>query len=104
MMPEKKRNIAKGLSLLVIIAGIAVILGWIFDIAVLKSISPAWTSMKFVTAFTFILSGITLYFIVRALEGRVRYGPGRSFHYLFYNHPDYGNTIFLRCFENTYRN
>ncbi len=69
MVPEKRRKIAKFLSLAVIITGILVIIGWVFDITVLKSISPAWTSMKFVTAFAFILSGITLYFIVRALEG-----------------------------------
>ena len=70
MVPEKRRKIAKLLSLLVIAAGLLVIIGWIFDIPALKSISPAWVTMKFVTAFAFVLSGITLYFIVRALEGR----------------------------------
>ena len=69
MVAEKKRTIAKGLSLVVIIAGITVIIGWIFDIAVLKSISPAWVSMKFDTAIAFVLSGITLFFVVRAVEG-----------------------------------
>ena len=57
------------LSLVVIIAGILVIIGWFFDIGVLKSISPAWVSMKFDTAIAFILSGVTLYFIARAAEG-----------------------------------
>jgi len=69
MTLEKKGKIAKGLSLVVIIAGISVIIGWIFDIGILKSISSAWVSMKFDTAIAFVLSGITLYFIVRALEG-----------------------------------
>lgn len=69
MTPEKKRKIAKGLSLVVIIAGVTVIIGWIFDIGILKSISPAWVSMKFDTAVAFVLSGITLYFITRAVEG-----------------------------------
>lgn len=69
MTPKKKRKIAKGLSLAVIIAGIMVIVGWVFDISILKSISPAWISMKFDTAIGFVLSGITLYFIVRAIEG-----------------------------------
>ena len=69
MTAEKKRKIAKGLSLVVIIAGIMVITGWILDIGILKSISPAWVSMKFDTAIAFVLSGITLYFIVRAVEG-----------------------------------
>jgi hypothetical protein len=69
MIPETKRKIAKILSLIVSLAGIMVIIGWISDISILKSISPAWISMKFDTAITFILSGITLYFIVRAQEG-----------------------------------
>ena len=69
MNPEKKRTIAKVLSLAVIIAGILVIEGWIFDIGVLKSLSPDWITMKISTAITFILSGISLYFIIRAAEG-----------------------------------
>jgi hypothetical protein len=69
MTPKKKRKIAKGLSLVVIIASIMVIIGWVFDISILKSISPAWVSMKFDAAIGFVLSGITLYFIVRAIEG-----------------------------------
>jgi len=69
MIPEKKRKIAKILSLAVVIGGIMVITGWIFDIGVLKSISPAWVTMKLSTAIAFLLSGITLYFIVKAFEG-----------------------------------
>jgi hypothetical protein len=69
MTPEKKTKAAKVLSLIVIAAGFIVIIGWIFDISILKSISPAWVSMKFHTAVAFTLSGITLYFIARAIEG-----------------------------------
>jgi len=69
MTPEKKRKIAKALSLIVSIAGITVITGWIFNISILKSISPHWVSMKFDTAVAFVLSGISLYFIARAVEG-----------------------------------
>ena len=75
MTPENKGKIAKGLSLVVIIAGISVIIGWFFDIGILKSISPAWVSMKFDTAIAFVLSGITLYFIVRAVEGEFDKAP-----------------------------
>ena len=42
MTPENKGKIAKGLSLVVIITGILVIIGWILDIGILKSISPVW--------------------------------------------------------------
>lgn len=69
MIPEKKRKTAKALSLAVIIGGGMVITGWIFDIGVLKSISPLWVSMKLATAISFVLSGVTLYFIVKAMEG-----------------------------------
>ena len=69
MTPDKKRKTAKVLSLIVIIVAIMVIIGWIFDISVLKSISPAWVTMKLTTAIAFLLSGITLYFIIRAIEG-----------------------------------
>src|SRR4030042_3287245 len=71
MVPKNKRMIAKAVSLVVSLAGILVMMGWIFDINTLKSISPAWVSMKFDTAIAFVLSGTTLYFIVRALEGEV---------------------------------
>jgi len=64
-----KKKIAKLLSAAVIIAGIMVMIGWIFDIGFLKSVSPVWVSMKFDTALSFVLSGVTLYFIVRAQEG-----------------------------------
>lgn len=68
MTSGKKRTIAKVLSLVVIIAGFMVIIGWIFDIGFLKSITPGWVSMKFTTAIAFVLSGISLYFVARAFE------------------------------------
>jgi len=69
MVPERKRKTAKVLSLIVSIAGMTVIAGWIFDIGILKSVSPAWVTMKLSAAMAFLLSGITLYFIVRSVEG-----------------------------------
>jgi hypothetical protein len=69
MHPEKKRKIAKILSLVVMVAGLCVIAGWILDLDFLKSIRPTWIAMKFDTAIAFVLSGISLYFIVRANEG-----------------------------------
>lgn len=63
------RKIAKLISLIVCIAGCAVITGWIFNIPALKSISPSWVSMKFSTAIAFVASGVTLYFLARAQEG-----------------------------------
>lgn len=63
------KNIVKVLSIVVAISGAVVMAGWVFDIRILKSISPDWISMKFGTAIAFVASGITLYFIARAKEG-----------------------------------
>ena len=54
---------------MVAISGVIVMVGWVFDIRTIKSISPDWISMKFDTAIAFVASGITLYFIARAKEG-----------------------------------
>ena len=67
----KKNTIVKLLALVVIISGIAVIIGWIFNIGILKSILPSWTTMKFSAAISFVASGIMLYSIVIALEGNI---------------------------------
>jgi len=41
--------------------GCLVLVGWIFDIAVLKSLNPDWISMKANTAVAFMLAGIALW-------------------------------------------
>jgi hypothetical protein len=68
---ENKIKAGKFLSLIIIAAAIAVIAGWVFNIPLLKSISPAWTSMKISTAMCFLLSGVSLYYMARAREGEV---------------------------------
>ena len=69
-MPNKtKFTFVKVLSLVVTAAGLAVMAGWIFDFVLIKSIAPAFVSMKFSTAFAFMVSGISLYFLARAREG-----------------------------------
>lgn len=45
------------------IVGLVVMLGWIFDVSVLKSILPVWPTMKFATALCFFMSGLSLIFI-----------------------------------------
>ncbi len=63
-------TVAKILSIIVIAIGTAVTFGWIFDIAILKSIFPNYVTMKFSTSICFIFSGITLYYISRFKEGK----------------------------------
>ena len=56
-------------SLLVVLIGILVTIGWIFDIQELQSVFYGFQTMKVNTAIVFILSGVTLWLIDQ--EGRV---------------------------------
>jgi PAS domain S-box-containing protein len=47
-------------SLIVFIIGSVALVGWVFDISILKSISPHWTSMRVITAICFLLSAVSL--------------------------------------------
>ncbi len=69
-MPNKTNlTFVKVLSGIVAAAGLAVMAGWIFNVVLVKSVAPGLITMKFSTAFAFVVSGITLYFLVRAREG-----------------------------------
>lgn len=65
-----KSTITKTLAIIIIIAGMMVTVGWIFDISSLKSIFPNYPTMKFSTSISFVFSGIGLYFISRYMEGK----------------------------------
>lgn len=66
----KNYKVSKGLALFVAITGVIVVLGWIFNIGILKSILPGWVTMKFNTAVCFVLSGIILYLIAISFESK----------------------------------
>lgn len=59
----------KVISVTVSFAGLIEIVAWIFDLMFLKSISPAFVTMKFSTALCFFFSGVTLFFIAEAARG-----------------------------------
>lgn len=65
-----KSNLAKILSFIVTFGGAIVMAAWILELEVLKSILPIWVTMKFLTALSFFLSGIILYFVISTLECR----------------------------------
>jgi len=52
-------------AILAIVVGAMVLVGWAFDIAVLKSILPGWVAMKANAAACFILIGIALLLVAR---------------------------------------
>ncbi|MCK5171722.1 MAG: hypothetical protein KAQ75_17725 [Bacteroidales bacterium] len=66
----EKSIIVKPLAYIVTFGGAIVIAGWILEIEVLKSILPMWVTMKFITALSFFLSGIVLFFVTSSLENR----------------------------------
>ena len=53
------------ISVISIVVGVSVMLAWIFDIAVLKSVLPNSITMKFTTALCFVCAGLILLFINR---------------------------------------
>lgn len=61
----KKNDISEFLGIFISLSGAAVMLGWLLDIGVLKSILPFWVTMKFSTAVSFLFSGVILYYIAR---------------------------------------
>jgi PAS domain S-box-containing protein len=58
-------------ALAVAALGVAVLLGWAFDLAALKSLRPDWETMKPNTALGFVLAGVSL-----AAAGRARRAGG----------------------------
>lgn len=69
-----KNSITRIISLVVILTGLIVSIGWVFDISVLKSIIPDQVTMKFSTAVSFVCSGLILYFIAKYGEGKLGFG------------------------------
>ena len=63
----------KAAAFLAVLAGTAVLHGWFFDIALLKSLLPVWVSMKANTAACFILCGIALLWAQHAQDLQSRF-------------------------------
>lgn len=61
---------ARIIAVIIAAAGVVEMLGWLFNIQVLKSVHPSMVTMKFSTAVSFFLSGITLFFIAESMRGR----------------------------------
>lgn len=55
---DHTKLITTAFGITLVFIGSIVMVGWIFDIEILKSLSPTWVTMKFTTALSFTLSGI----------------------------------------------
>ncbi|MFV8344357.1 PAS domain-containing protein [Flavobacterium sp. XS2P39] len=62
-MNKKYRLISKILAIALFFLGIIVLIGWLLDISILKSVMSGVVSMKVNTALCFILSGFTLWIL-----------------------------------------
>ena len=58
------RLLSKSSCLLIVMIGILVLIGWIFDIHVLTSFYPGFVGMKPSTAISFIFAGLSLWFLI----------------------------------------
>ncbi|MFQ5586088.1 MAG: hypothetical protein ACE5GF_04615 [Thermodesulfobacteriota bacterium] len=55
-------KISRLLGIIVTLTGLMVMVGWIIDIPILKSILPHWVTMKFSTALSFMASHTAILF------------------------------------------
>jgi len=60
------RTIARAGSIFLVVLGATVLVGWLFDLGLLKSILPGHISMKVNTAIGFVCSGAALSLSLRA--------------------------------------
>lgn len=62
--PNESTNnfLPKFLAIIIMTVAVLVMIGWLFDLTLLKSIIIGWVEMKFITALLFFVSGIILFF------------------------------------------
>jgi hypothetical protein len=61
--PFNRVSFVKLASLVTVVTGVVVLIGWQFDSTVLKSVSDDWVSMKPNTAVALLLAGLSLLFL-----------------------------------------
>jgi len=56
-------RLSRCIGLFIILVGAMVLIGWLFDVALLRSLAPGWPAMAMSTAMAFVLSGIALWLV-----------------------------------------
>ncbi|HLD14968.1 MAG TPA: hypothetical protein VJB94_00090 [Candidatus Nanoarchaeia archaeon] len=62
-------SIVKFLAFIIFILSILAMIGWIFDISILKALRPNWDTMKFPTALAFLMTSIVIITIPYYIRG-----------------------------------
>jgi PAS domain S-box-containing protein len=75
------RTTSKAVSVIVIVLGCVVLVGWLFNISLLKSIFPGLVTMKANTALCFLLAGVSLWLSSQKI-GSIREMASQSFRLL----------------------
>ena len=70
--------LVRAAAAIVIMTGVAVLAGWIFDLPLLKSLAPGWATMKVNTAIGFISSGGVLVLLESSKPGLTLFRLGRA--------------------------
>ncbi len=77
---SRLRFLSRAASAVVMLTGFLVLVGWVLDIATLKSVLPGMVTMKANTALAFVMGGIALWLLhsKRVNPGRRRIAQGAS--------------------------
>lgn len=70
MQEKTSKQIVDVLATIVILGALIIMIGWIFNIEILKTLNPNWISTKFNTALSFFMSGILLLQLNRQIHSK----------------------------------
>ncbi|MBD0363632.1 MAG: hypothetical protein ICV55_12815, partial [Coleofasciculus sp. C3-bin4] len=76
------KSVPKAASTIIIFVGGMVLVGWMVDIAIFKTVLPGLVTMKANTALAFLLSGVSLWLLHNESERRSHRGERQNNHFI----------------------